>query len=88
VRQTILVVAQREPGLRAPEQVWREREIAKLGQPPAGVLDVFVDAEDLVQDDDSGAGAGGRQRDVRAHLAAVNLDVLGAGQRRHRAAGL
>ncbi|MDX6708360.1 MAG: hypothetical protein QOI48_4206 [Solirubrobacteraceae bacterium] len=24
---------------------------------------------------------------VRAHLAAVNLDVLGAGQRRHRAAG-
>ena len=49
----------------------RDGQVAGLGQPAADILDVFVDAKDLLVDQDDGEGtARGRVRVVHRHVAA------------------
>ena len=48
--QTLLVVLELEPGLRAAVEVGRHRHVAQLGEPLGCVPDVGADAEDLHQD--------------------------------------
>ena len=52
--------------LLSPEQIRRDRDKALLGQFVAGLADVGVHPEDLVQNDDCGCRQGSRPRDVGA----------------------
>ena len=70
----------------------RDGEVAELGEPAADVLDVLVDAEDLLDDqDDRERPALGRHRPVGGDLAVrdrdldlAGLEPLGVGRDRLR----
>ena len=49
-----------DAGLLAPEEVGRNRDEAQSGEFVAGLADVRVDAEQLLQHDHPGAGSAGR----------------------------
>ena len=66
-----LGVAQLDAGLDAPEKIRGDDGIAFLGVVVGHLADEAVQAEDLLAQDDAGAMAGTRHRDVRLELAAV-----------------
>src|SRR5277367_5402270 len=55
------------------EQFWRNREVAQLGKPPADVLNVFVNAEDLFHHQHNWERAAA----VRRRLVTGDLEVAG-----------
>ena len=83
--QTLLVVLELEPGLRAAVEVGRHRHVPQLGEPLGCAPDVGADAEDLHQDQQPRSLPGLGQRHKRVHRAAVghrNRLVAGAGSHR------
>ena len=59
--QAGLVVSGLKPGLEAPEQVRRRHDVAQAGEVLADSPDVVADSVDLLDQQQSGAGAGIRQ---------------------------